>query len=254
MYIRHLMVFLSLAAVLGCRHALAASLEDLAQRSQFVFQGTVTKLNAATLPQIRPTASTIIVKVDDVLHAPPAFLGDYSGKEITVQVSQPGIRRGEQFVFFTTSWMFGSNIAVREVGRMEPDITISRGRVTAALATAARNTLQNRVTNGELVVAGRISDVRPAPEQVRADSHTEHDPLWQEAVIQIEFVLKGHINDRRVVILFPGSNDVMWQSAPRFREGEQGIWVLRIEKIEKMPATHEHLTALNPLDFHPINN
>lgn len=145
MYIRHLMVFLSVAAVIGARDAAGETFEDLLQQSQFAFQGTVTKVNAATLPQIRPTARTIVVKVDDVLHAPPSILGDYKGKEITVQLDQPdALRAGEQFVFFTTSWMYGSSIAVREVGRMKPDITMTRGRVAAALATAARNMLQNK--------------------------------------------------------------------------------------------------------------
>jgi hypothetical protein len=149
--------------------------------------------------------------------------------------------------------MLGSSIAVREVGRMEPDITMTGSRAAEAMATAAQKKLQDRVMSGELVVAGRVSDVRPAPEDVRRGPHTEHDPHWWEAVIQIESVLKGQINEQRVVILFPSSGDVMWKNAPKFHEGEKGIWVLRREKMEAMPATQAHLTALNPLDFHPTD-
>jgi hypothetical protein len=255
-HMRYLVLFLSLIPVIDAKSAAGASFEELAAQSQFVFKGTVTKVNAATLPQIRPTASTIIVKVDEVLHAPPAILGEYNGKDLTVQLNRPGtVKTGEQFVFFTTSWMFGSSIAVREVGRTEaePDISMTRSRVAGAQAKVADNKLQNRVTSAELVVAGRVSDLQPAPEHLRRSPLTEHDPYWRQAVIQIEALVKGQINQRRVAILFPSSSDVMWKNAPKFREGDEGIWLLRREKMATMPATQEHLTALGPLDFHSID-
>jgi hypothetical protein len=253
-YIRCLATLLGLLIFADAKDATGTTFEELMGQSQLVFKGTVTKVNAATLPQIRPTASTIVVKVDEVVHAPPHTLEDYTGKQVTVQLSQPGgVKVGEQFVFFTTSWMFGSSIAVREVGRTEPDITVTRGRAAEAVATAAHNKLQDRMSSGELVVVGRVSNVRPAPEDVRRGRHSEHDPHWWEAAIEIESVLKGQINERRVIILFPSSGDVMWKNAPKFHEGEQGIWFLRREKLGAIPATQAHLTALNPLDFHPID-
>jgi len=252
-YIRYLIIFSGLMALINANDAAAASVEESLEHSQFVFKGTVTKVNAATLPQIRPTASTIIVKVDEVVHAPPPILGDYKGKEVTVQLNRPGaVRTGEQFVFFTTNWMFGSTIALREVDRRQPDadISITRSRVAEAHARLAENRLQNRLSDAELVVSGRVDDVQPAPEHVRRGPLSEHNAHWQQAVIQIESVLKGQINDRRVVILFPSSSDVMWKSAPKFREGEEGIWVLRREKLEAMPPTQDYLTALDPMDFY----
>jgi hypothetical protein len=71
------------------RDAAGASFEELAEQSQFIFKGTVTKLNAATLPQIRATASTIVVKVDEVVQAPPAMREVYRGKEVTVLLNRP---------------------------------------------------------------------------------------------------------------------------------------------------------------------
>jgi len=253
MYIRYLLIFLGLMVLMDTRDATGASFEELVEQSQFVFKGTVTKLNAATLPQIRATASTVVVKVDEVVHAPPATMEDYRGKEVTVLLERPGtVRTGEQFVFFTRSWMLGSSIAVREVGRTEPesDVSITRRRVAEAHAKVADNKLQNRLTDAELVVAGRVSAVRPAPENIRQGSVSEHDPEWWEAVIQIESVLKGQINEPNLVVLFPSSRDVMWESAPKFREGEEGTWLLRRERMRGLPTTHEYFTALNPRDFH----
>jgi hypothetical protein len=252
-YIRHLLIFLSLTVLMDTMDAAGASFEELVEQSQFIFKGTVTKLNAATLSQIRPIASTIVVKVDEVVHAPAAIPGDYRGKEVTVLLDRPGtVRTGEQFVFFTRTWMLGSSIAVREVGRMqpEPDVAITRRRVAEAHATVADNKLQNRLTDAELVVAGRVSAVRPAPEDIRRGSASEHDPDWWEAVVQIESVVKGQINEPSLVVLFPSSRDVMWESAPKFREGDEGTWVLRREKMRGLPPTHEYFTALNARDFH----
>ena len=254
MYIRYLIIFSGLMALINAKDAAAASFEESVEHSRFDFKGTVTKVNAATLPQIRPTASTIIVKVDEVVHAPPAILGDFKGKEVTVQLNRPGaVRTGQQFVFFTTSWMFGSSIAVREIHRTqpEPDISSTRSRVAEARRTVADNKLQNRLTDAELVVAGRVSAVRPAPDDIRRDFISEHDPHWWEAVIQIESVLKGQISDRSVVILFPSSRDVMWERAPKFREGQEGTWVLHKHKIRATTPPQEYFTVVDPLDFHP---
>jgi len=252
-YIRYLIIFSGLMALINAKDAAAASFEELVEHSQFVFKGTVTKVNAATLPQIRPTASTIIVNVDEVLHPPPANLGEYKGKEVTVLLNRPvTVKTGEQFVFFTTSWMFGASIAVREVGRIEPepDIAMTRNRLAEAQATVADNKLQNRLADAELVVTGRVSAVRPAPDHIRRGSVAEHNPEWAQAVIEIESVLKGQINERSLIILFPTSRDVMWQRAPKFREGEEGTWVLRKERMRGLPPTEEYFTALNPRDFH----
>lgn len=252
-YIRRFAIFLGLLVLMHARDVGGASFEELVEQSQFVFKGTVTKLNAVTLPQIRATASTIVVKVDEVVHAPSATLEHYRGKEVTVLLDRPGtVRTGEQFVFFTRSWMLGTGIAVREVGRTEPepDVSITRRRVAEAHATVADNKLQNRLRDAELVVAGRVSAGRPAPENIRRGSASEHDPDWWEAVIQIESVVKGQINEPSLVVLFPSSRDVMWESAPKFREGDEGTWVLRREQMRGLPPTHEYFTALHARDFH----
>jgi hypothetical protein len=75
-YIRRFAICLGLLVLMDARDAAGASFEELVEQSQFVFKGTVRRVNAATFPQIRPTPNTVIVKVDEVLHAPPASLGD----------------------------------------------------------------------------------------------------------------------------------------------------------------------------------
>jgi len=252
-YIRYVIPILGLMCIIYPRGAAAESFEESATPWQFVFKGRVIKIHAATLPQIRPTARTIIVKVDEVVQEPPSILGDYKGKEVTVQLSRPGaVRAGEQFVFFTTSWMYGNGIALRELDRRQPDahISITRGQVAETQAKHTENRLQNRLNDAELVVSGRVSTVKPAPDDIRRHFISEHDPHWWEAVIEIDSVLKGQINERSVVVLFPSSRDVMWERAPKFREGQEGTWILRKEAIQGTTPPQEYFTAVHALDFH----
>jgi hypothetical protein len=67
--------------------------EDLAQQSQFAFQGTVQRLHATTMSDLPATDRTVVVRVDQVIHAPES-LGDWTGKEITVQLGR--VRRMEE--------------------------------------------------------------------------------------------------------------------------------------------------------------
>jgi len=55
------------------------------------------------------------------------------------------------------------------------------------------------------------------------------------------------------VVLFPASIDVMWADAPKFQAGQEGVWLLRTERVpaaatELFPSVY---TALDPKDFQP---
>src|SRR4051812_10361539 len=55
------------------------------QEAQFIFRGTVVQRGAATLAQITDTENTIVVLVEEVLHAPDA-LKDFQGQHVTVKM------------------------------------------------------------------------------------------------------------------------------------------------------------------------
>jgi hypothetical protein len=58
------------------------NVDRLVQQSTFIFRGTVKKAKATTMPPLRPSDSTAIVTVNEVLHAPKA-IGNYGGARIT---------------------------------------------------------------------------------------------------------------------------------------------------------------------------
>ena len=80
--------------------------------AKFLFIGTVRKLGASALVQVPKSEETAIVRVDEILHAPPA-LAKTMGKQITVKLAK-GVKPkvGDQVLFHANGWVFGDTVAV----------------------------------------------------------------------------------------------------------------------------------------------
>jgi hypothetical protein len=225
----------------------AASAESLIRQATFVFVGTVLRLNATTMPEVQPSESTAVVRVDEILEGPGAP-PDLAGQEITVQLASRGsVKAGEQTTFFTKGWLMGNSLAVIEVGRPAgaPNPSQVREQVQATHRKAADEVLQEEISSAEAIVAGTVASVRPS--SIRHIG-SEHDPDWYEAEITVDSVEKGHVTGHTVVVLFPNSDDVMWQSAPKFKQGQQGVWLLHRNQA-KLPGVKDQFTVLKPHDF-----
>jgi len=217
-------------------------------------QGTVARVEASTLRSLAPSSRTFVVKVEEILHGPAPF-ADHRGREITIYTENPqGLLLGKQAVFFTRSWLYGESMAVAEVGRVDmPDQGTTRSDIAAANQSIADRQLQDRIAKAELVIAGEVAAVKPAPQTDRRRIETEHDPEWWVAEIKVTSVEKGKPPTAPVAILFPHSGDEMWLESPKFQRGQTGIWILQRNQQEKgWPVLRvPGLTALQPLDFHP---
>src|SRR2546429_7046055 len=108
-----------------------------------------------------------------------------------------------------------------------------------------------------MVVAGRVEQVRPADlgaAPTRPQRITEHDPDWQEAIIQVDDGIKGAQAGERVVVRFPGSRDVAWVGTPRFAPGQEGTFLLHKDSVTGSPLAMvagrsvQAYTALHQLD------
>lgn len=247
-----LLVFLT-----GCKTVpgpvVGPHIEDLINESSFVFIGTVKKLNASTMPEISAADNTIVVTVDKVLDAAKT-LGDYTGKDITVLVRQPGKAKvGRQMVFFTNGWLYGRSIAVKEVGVLPvEDITRTQKQVAEGIRSAADKNLQRRIASAELVVAGKVRNISK-PRITRKRGISEHDPLWRQAVIEIKSIENGTFSKKTVIVWFAGSQDVMWYKSPKFTVNQERIWILHKYQTEALPVeAKEAYTALAQEDIHAI--
>jgi len=241
-----------LAGILGVNLLGAAALPQstsnqaaLAKQSSIVFAGTVSQLGATSFAGVPKSAQTIVVRVDTVLKKPSA-VSLKKGDSVTVELKDPSaFQQGTQATFYTEGWIFGSGVAVKELGHR-----IIAGDVASAAAAGASEPLvdqtQNQVTDQELqnrlnaadfVVIGRVTGVHrwTAPKSATPQRVSEHDPDWHEAVVEVQSVLKGaQVKGNKVVVRFPGRNDVAWVHSPKFAKNQQGIFCLNRDQTSGM--------------------
>jgi len=236
-----------------------AGFDRLANQAQFVFRGTVQQRGASTLDQVELTRDTLIVTVQEILKSPEVLLG-FEGRDITVQLP-PGerVNTGEPYLFYTNGWIYGTGLAVRAIA-VAPDSDVERRQTRVALETAPMRAVQERAQRAELVVSGRISEVRQVPRSPGTPI-TEHDPLWQQAVIAVDSVetaASGALkNAKQVVIRFAASPDVRWAAAPKFSVGESGMWMLGDKKEgaalrAAAGADKNEFVVIEPEDYYPL--
>ncbi|MGK7918005.1 MAG: hypothetical protein AB4038_21130 [Prochloraceae cyanobacterium] len=145
-------------------------LEQLIQQSKFIFKGTLQQLRSATMKAVPINDSTTIVKVDEVLQAPKT-LGNYTGKNITVQLTDvQDIKEGQQAIFFTNSWLYGESLAVLEVGRRSLEkTTVTVSSISTQIGNIKKNlaeeALQKRIERCDLIVTGKVLDILPVGSQ-----------------------------------------------------------------------------------------
>jgi len=237
----------------------------------FVFEGSVKSLKESNVAAVPADARTVVVQVDHVRHAPRAMAG-FAGQDVTVRLA-PGesLHAGERAVFFADGLVFGDHLAVQSLGH-DPLIA-PEARAALTGASPVVHQLRSRIDTAQSVVSGQVSAVRPhQPSAVAAKSRrsgaapegriSEHAPFWQDAVITVSQVHKGPAQ-KRVVVRFPSSTDVRWRSAPKFKKGQKGTWLLhagagagargavRAAGARRAVAAPTVYTALDPNDFQP---
>jgi hypothetical protein len=230
----------------------SSQIDELMQRSTFAFVGTVKMLHAATMADVPVTDSTAVVTVDEVLQAPPMF-ADLAGSDITVQLSSAQqVQEGEQATFFTSGWIYGTSVAVQEVGHVEgrADVGLAGELAAHGPATPQNRTarVQRHIDEADVVIAGTVTSIS-LPEQAPDRIITEHDPEWRAATIEVHAVEKGDLSESSITVFYSASDDVQWYTTPILEVGQAGIFVLNKREIPALQA--ERYVLLDPLDVYP---
>lgn len=219
----------------------------LAKQSSIVFSGTVSQVGGTSFADVPKSAQTLVVHVDSVLKKPSA-VSLKKGDSVTVEVKDPSaFQEGTQAVFYTDGWIFGSGVAVKELGHeIGPGVSEATKAAVAAEKTHGETQppisdqeLRDRLNAADFVVIGRVTDVHrwTLPKSARYRV-TEHDPDWHEAVVEIQSVLKGgKIKGNEIVVRFPQRNDVAWVHTPKFQKNQQGIFCLNRDQVSEAPTT-----------------
>ena len=244
----------------------------LAKQSSIIFSGTVSQLGAVSFVGVPQSPQTIVVRVDSVLKKPPA-VSLKKGDNITVEVKDPSaFQQGAQATFYAEGWIFGSGLAVKELGH---DFNPGGGTPAEKARTGeaalgqmqmqiSDQDLQNRMASSDLVVIGRITDVHrwTIPKSAAARYPiSEHSADWHEAVLQIKTILKGtKPKGGKMAVRFPLSRDVAWINSPKFQKQQQGIFFLKRDQVSGDPtatlgsAQVYAYTCLKPGDWLPLSD
>ena len=225
------------------------SLEELTRASHIIFVGRVEKLHAANLKVVKPTETTVLVRVEELLDVPPSLVG-LKGEDVTVELAQPReLKPGDRAVFFTNGILFGEHLEVKEVGLLPApsDRAKMRSEIAAMRGRTKDEAVQARLKSSVLVVTGKVLKIMPVAQR---GPKSEHEPNWAQALIAIQSVEKGSLKEKSLTVYFPQSTDERWLLSPKFHTGQQGVWILHQEGKFGLPQAA--FTALNPADFYPL--
>jgi hypothetical protein len=223
-----------------------APLDELVRSSSLIFTGTVVDRGRSTLPSLQDRDDLVVVRVDRGLRVDPV-LGNLRGKTITVATAAPeALEVGKEAVFFTNSWIHGQGIAVREVQHSD---TRGAREVAAAVGRLPELDLLDQLLTAELVVHAQVRQVTQLPRT----TFERNAALWAVAELDVEQVLRGQPR-ASTQVHFPTAVGPPWTQAPRFEEGQRGIFLLR-PPPGRNPSERSlepgSLVALNPDDFQP---
>jgi hypothetical protein len=236
---------------------MADDLKTLIDKSPFSFVGTVLHLGAAMSADLPITETTAVVRVDHVLHAPDAF-ANYDGHQVTLEPSsdQPALSVGDQFAFFVEGVAFGEALSVREIGRLpvadvEPhaQAAMAGGVPASAFKDVIHELhlgkLKARMESADAVVVAKVVGI----EKVGPVRHSEHDPDWWRATLEIRHVERGSVSGDTVQVLYANSTDVHWRDRPKPQASQGGLWILHAVKDERREWAPYELVS--PYDVQP---
>jgi len=217
--------------------------------SEFIFKGTVKVLHTSTINAKEPE-SLGVVNVTDIIKSPES-MSNLKGKDITVRFNNvTNVSTGDEIILFSNPYVLGSEVAVAEVGSMKPDESkYSVANLAANAEDAMKHNqddqLKERLAKSELVISGKITAVNVLKLEHKFES--EHDPVWTEATIQVGETMKGKA-DKTITFVFPASTDVAWYRAPKFKQGDEGVFLLR--KGQSKAELRQRYVIIDKEDFY----
>jgi len=235
-------------------------IEELVQQSPFVFRGTVLSATASTTAALAPTARTTIVRVLEVLRAPRAF-GRLAGQDLTINLRQAGQPApGATVIFYARLHLAADTLVLDEVGHQAlPNAMAAAGGLADALVARRDVRLNSRIVQASAVVVGTVSNTRRSVAATATSDDvgfiSEHEPMWSEAVVAVDSVVKGAAA-ASVVIVYPESIDVAWYQAPKFHAGQRGIFLLHSASVPSAAAAQYDnvFTSLDVADVLPVDD
>ncbi|WP_430931737.1 hypothetical protein [Saccharicrinis sp. 156] len=220
--------------------------------SDYIFKGEVVQTKKSNLPVVPDDQNTHIVKVNDIILASSGH-ESFKGENITVVAADdkiPTLKEGAGYVFYTHTWLFGSTLAVR-ANHVEPMTDKPDGikdELPLYRDSVKKVNLQKRLKSSGLVMFGRVSKINEADVQ-RPSKESEHSPIWNIAIVEVENILKGNTEGNQVQVYFSASDDVRWVNAPKLKEEQKAIYLLK--RTDSFMGIKNAYVLIDPQDVLP---
>ena len=204
-------------------------LDKMVADAPLVFKAKIVLLHTTTTNEPDVSNAGVVV-VSEVIDAPDAFR-NIAGQQVTIRFSDINkMNVGEERIFFTDPYWIGESLGATEKGSISSNDKLFENRDISKLINQARTKqddekLRMLLRESKITVTGKVIRVTKPDSQPMIGS--EHDPEWREAEIQIDETLKGKAAGQTIKILFSASKDVMFFEAPKFREGDEGIFIIK---------------------------
>ncbi len=204
-------------------------MDKLVADAPLVIKAKIILLHTATTDET-DMSNTGVVVVSEVIDAPEAFR-NIAGQQVTVRFANINkVNVGDEKIFFTDPYWIGASLGVTEKASLGRSDNLFESKDMATLIKQARmkqddEKLRRVLKESKITVTGKVVRItRPdAPPMIGS----EHDPEWREAEIQIEETLKGKADGQTIKVLFSASKDVMFFDAPKFKQGDDGIFIIQ---------------------------
>lgn len=231
-------------------------LDEVLREAPLVFRGRVESDHASSTASYPASDRTAVVEVQEVIRAPEE-LAQLAGLRVTVVLQTPGEPAvGDTAVFFTHTLVVADSLVVQEVDH-EPAVegVVPVEGLADALVKSDNEPVQARLEQADAVVLGTVTKVEPST-VAGPPSFREHDPHWWDAELHVEQVLKGDLKSDTVTVLFPSSLDIAWYDAPKYHEGQRGIFALHSDDTTRAAAAQrgEVYLTVDPNDFQPAED
>src|SRR5258708_40290606 len=128
-----------------------------------LFPGRESKLGPPWFAAVPKSPQTIVVRVVSILKK-PAAVSLKAGDSVTVEVKDPSaFQQGTRATFYTDGWMFGSGVAVKELGHemgLSGEATKTPGERAKGQAPEKNSDqeMQNSLKAPEVMGIGSVTD------------------------------------------------------------------------------------------------
>jgi hypothetical protein len=216
----------------------------LAASASVVVQGVVIRPASSDEPLLTASPRTAVVAVRRML-AGGEFVGDLTGRTITVILAGQGGAQGEEMIFFGNPRYAGKGLTIADVAE-----TPLRGAMSTETESSLIQGVQARqdapvlarLTIASAVFSGQVEETAPiakASDQAGREPVTEHDPDYHSASIRVRTPIRGVETGQVVTVIYPASRDIMWFNVAKLTPDMSAVFIAH-------PPSNDEVNKLRP--------